>query len=136
MKVEKIVALCAVIGLLGQSGCSVVMAARQPPKRDLSVLSAGSPRSLVLAEFGQPLSTTMRDGERVDVFSFTQGYNKVAKGGRALAHGALDVFTLGLWEVVGTPTEMVFDGTKMAFEVTYDAGDQIKDVVDVSKQAQ
>lgn len=118
------------------TGCAVVMAARQPSKRDLSVLSVGSPRRLVLAEFGQPLSTHTREGERVDVFSFTQGYSKTAKAGRAFIHGAADVLTFGLWEVVGTPTEMVFDGTKRSFEVTYDADDQVKDVVDVSKQAQ
>ena len=118
---------------LSQSGCAVFMAAKQPPKKDLAVLGVGSPRSLVLAELGQPVSTETRDGKRVDVFSFTQGYSKPAKAGRALFHGAADIFTLGLWEVVGTPTEMVFDGKKMSFEVMYDADDRVENVADLSK---
>ena len=118
------------------TGCAVFMAVKQPPKKDLAVLSVGSPRSLLLAELGQPVTTDTKDGKRVDVFSFRQGYSKVAKGGRALFHGAADVMTLGLWEVVGTPTEMVFDGTKMSFEVTYDANDRVEKIVDLSKQEQ
>jgi hypothetical protein len=41
--------------------------------------------------------------------------------------------TLGLWEVVGTPTEAVFDGREMAFEVTYDASEKVKKVVTLQK---
>jgi hypothetical protein len=39
------------------------------------------------------------------------------------------VFTLGLWEVVGTPTEAVFNGKRVAYEVTYDSSDRIESVV-------
>jgi hypothetical protein len=69
----------------------------------------------------------------VDVFSFTQGYSKGAKTGRAVFHGAADVLTLGLWEVVGTPTEAVFDGRQVAFEVTYDASEKVEKVVTLQK---
>jgi hypothetical protein len=58
----------------------------------------------------------------------TQEFSKGAKTGRAFFHGAADVFTLGLWEVVGTPTEAAFNGKKMAFEVTYDASDKVEKV--------
>lgn len=129
-----IVSLCITVGLLSQAGCAVFMAARQPSKKDLSVLSLGTPRGMLLAELGQPTITDTRDGKKVDVFSFTQGYSKPAKAARAVFHGAADVFTLGLWEVVGTPTEAVFDGTKMAFEVTYDGNDQVENVADIRKQ--
>ncbi len=111
------------------SGCSVYMAANQPKLKNLEVFSAGTPRSYVLAEIGQPQATEMRAGKRVDVFSFVQGYSKGAKAGRALFHGAADVFTLGLWEVVGTPTEAIFDGQKVAYEVTYDTSDKVEKVV-------
>ena len=116
-----------------QTGCSVFMAAKQPPKKNLGVLKEGTPRSLLLIEFGQPVATETKEGKRVDVFSFTQGYSKGAKTGRAVFHGAADVFTLGLWEVVGTPTEAVFDGKKMAFEVTYDASDKVEKVSTLQK---
>lgn len=35
-------------------------------------------------------------------------------------------------EVVGTPTEAVFDGDKMSFEVTYDSSDKVEKVVQLS----
>jgi hypothetical protein len=54
------------------------------------------------------------------VLSFTQGYSKGAKVGRAVFHGAADVLTLGLWEVAGTPIEAVADGTPIKVEVYYD----------------
>jgi len=105
------------------------MAAHQPDAKNLGVLAKGTPRNLVLAEIGQPKATEMRDGKRVDVFSFVQGYSKGAKAGRAAFHGAADVLTVGLWEVVGTPTEATFDGKKLAFEVTYDDHDNVEKVV-------
>lgn len=111
------------------NGCSVYMASKQPGRKDLNVLAAGTPRSLVLAELGQPRASEMKDGKRVDVFSFVQGYSKGAKAGRAFFHGAADVVTLGMWEVVGTPTEAVFDGKKLAYEVTYDANDKVEKVL-------
>ena len=111
------------------SGCSVYMAAKQPNEKNLEVFSVGTPRSLVLAEIGQPQASEMKNGTRVDVFSFVQGYSKGAKAGRAFFHGAADVFTLGLWEVVGTPTEAIFTGEKVAYEVTYNASDKVEKVV-------
>lgn len=118
-----------VISMATVGGCSVYMAAHQPDKKNLNVFEPGTPRNLVLAEIGQPKATEMRNGRRVDVFSFVQGYSKGAKAGRAAFHGAADVLTLGLWEVVGTPTEATFDGSKVAFEVTYDKNDKVKKVV-------
>ena len=123
-----------IASLLAQAGCSVVMAAKQPPKKDLGVLNHGTPRSMLLAELGQPASTETKDGKRVDVFSFTQGYSKPTKVARSVFHGAADFFTLGLWEVVGTPTEAVFDGTKMMLQVTYDENDRVDNVVNLSKR--
>lgn len=134
MSVKTIASLFVVAGLLSQTGCAVFMAAKQPPKKDLSVLSLGTSRGRLLAELGQPVTSETRDGKKVDVFSFTQGYSKPAKAARAVFHGAADFFTLGLWEVIGTPTEAVFDGTKVALEVTYDQKDRVENVVDLQPQ--
>jgi hypothetical protein len=101
------------------------MAAKQPGKKDLSRLAAGTPRPLVIAEFGAPITTEIKDGAKVDIFSFVQGYSKGAKTGRAIFHGTADVFTLGLWEVVGTPTEAVFDGQQTVVQVNYDASEKV-----------
>lgn len=113
-----------------ETGCSAVMAAKQPQKKDLSVIAQGMPRSAILAEIGSPIaSETKQDGKRVDVFSFTQGYSTANRVGRTLFHGIADVATLGLWEVVATPTEATFDGKKAAFEVTYDSSDRVEKFV-------
>jgi hypothetical protein len=124
-----LVALLAV----GASGCSVVMAAKQPSKKDVGLLSVGVPRNLVLAELGQPIATETKNGKRVEVYSFVQGYAKGARVGRSIAHGTADVLTLGLWEAVGTPTEATFDGTRVAYEVTYDSSDRVELVVPLKR---
>ncbi|MHC4457582.1 MAG: hypothetical protein ACYS0I_10920 [Planctomycetota bacterium] len=125
--------LVLALAAFGFTGCSVFMAAKGPGKKDLKVLKPGSSRYRVLSELGQPVASERRDDRRVDIFSFTQGYSKGSKAGRALWHGTADVFTLGLWEIIGTPTETVLDGKKMAFEVHYDANDRVAKVVNLRK---
>ena len=44
------------------------------------------------------------------------------------------MFTLGLWEVVGTPTEAIFTGEKVAYEVTYDTSDKVEKVVTLARE--
>lgn len=125
-----LVVLSLVVGamLLMNSGCSVFMAAKQPDKKDLSVLDVGTPRSHVIAQLGAPAWSEKKDGERVDVIAFKQGYSKGARAGRAFFHGVADVFTLGLWEVAGTPIESVASGTDMKVEVIYDGDDRVRSV--------
>jgi len=65
--------------------------------------------------------------------TFTETYRaKIDKGsaGRAVAHWLLDVFTLGIWEVSGTPIE----GSKakhslVILEVEYNADQSVKHVI-------
>ena len=117
------------LAVLGATGCSPVLAAKQPSRKDIALLSPGIPRNMVLAELGQPVATETRNGKRVEVFSFVQGYRKGVRVGRTIGHGAADVMTLGLWEIVGTPTEATLNGHRVAYEVTYDASDRIEQVV-------
>lgn len=107
------------------TACSVYMAATQPGQKDLSLLRKGQPRAKLIAEYGSPQHSEMRNGQRVDIFSFVQGYHGAEKAGRAVLHGAADVVTLGLWEAVGTPVEGHFNGTPISAEVTYDAFDTV-----------
>jgi outer membrane protein assembly factor BamE (lipoprotein component of BamABCDE complex) len=117
------------------AGCSVYMAAKQPSQKNMDVMTVGTPRSLVLAEIGTPVTTETRDGKKVDVFSFVQGYSTGSKTARALFHGAADIFTAGLWEAVATPTEAIFNGTKVAYEITYDDGNRIEKVVPLTEKS-
>jgi hypothetical protein len=113
------------LSLLFFLGCSVVMATQQPGRKDLSVLTKGVDRTRVIAELGSPLTTKVQEGKRQDVFSFRQGYSTGAKAGRAVFHAVADVFTLGLWEVVGTPVEVVAKGTDVKVAVLYDENDKV-----------
>lgn len=119
--------LAALLLIAGGAGCSVVKAARQPEKKNLGVLHEGTPRAQVIAELGAPTFTKPKpDGTVEDVFSFKQGYTKGVKMGRAFVHGAADVATGGLWEVIGIPTEIWADGTEVQVLVTYDQDERVK----------
>ena len=61
--------------LLFSTGCSVYMAAHQPKAKDLSVLTPGTQMGQVIAELGAPICTGEMEGDKADVFSFTQGYS-------------------------------------------------------------
>jgi hypothetical protein len=112
------------------SGCSVYMATKQPDAKNVDLFTVGTPRTLMLAEFGMPAATETKNGRTYEIFKFVNGYTAGAKAGRAVFHGAADVVTLGLWEVVGTPTEGVFfTGDEMVFRVRYDKDDRIDEVV-------
>jgi hypothetical protein len=114
--------------VIANSGCSVFMAARQPSKKDVDLFKIGTPRSSLLAEFGEPRVSKVRDGKKFEIYKFINGYSTGAKAGRAVLHGTCDVFSWGLWEIVGTPTEVIFNGDAMAYEVRYDEHDRIDQV--------
>lgn len=121
--------LFILLGLVGagliSAGCASVMAARQPSAKNLDVLKIGTPRPQVIAELGWPNQAAVTDGKRTDNFTILQGYSKGAKISRSLLHGLADTVTLGLWEVVGTPTEMVFHGTNLLIRVCYDLEEKV-----------
>ena len=110
------------------SGCSVFMAAKQPPAKNIELFKIGTPRDELIAEFGAPYISEENDGKQVEIFLFVQGYSKAVKTGRVVFHTVADVMTLGLWEIIGTPTEMAFNGNNMAFHVSYDENDHVDEV--------
>jgi hypothetical protein len=121
------------LAAVSAGACSPVLAAKQPSRKDIDLLSPGVPRNLLIAELGQPVATETKDGKRVEVFSFVQGYRKGVKVGRTIGHGVADVMTLGLWEIAGTPTEATLSGHTVAYEVTYDASDRVEIVVPLKR---
>ena len=115
------------------SACSVFMAAKQPEKKDLSLLKEGVSRAVLISEFGAPVVSEYKDGKRYEIFKFVQGYSTGAKAGRAFLHGAASIATLGLWELFGTPTEITFNGDEMAFQVSYDENDIVDEIAMIKK---
>lgn len=120
--------LLAACLLFTLTGCSVFMAAKLPDKKNIEVFTPGVPRQVVLAEMGLPSSYEDRNGVRSEVYKFKQGYSREAKISRAVFHGTADLFTWGLWEAVGTPTEYYFSGTDILVLVTYDRDDRVSAV--------
>lgn len=121
--------LLLVLSIVLFSGCSVYMAANQPPAKNIDLFKVGTPRSALLAEFGYPTSSEDKGGKKYDIYRFTQGYSGGAKAGRAVAHGVASVLTLGLWEVIGTPVEAINSGDLTAYEVGYGSDDRVDVVI-------
>jgi hypothetical protein len=127
--------LILILSLYSLSGCSVYMAANQPPAKNIDLFKVGTPRSALLAEFGYPTSSEVKEGKKYDIYRFTQGYSGGAKAGRAMAHGIASVLTLGIWEVIGTPVEAANSGDLTAYEVGYGSDDRVDVVISLIQTA-
>lgn len=88
---------------------------------------------MLLAEFGLPVVAEERDGRKYEIYKFVDGYGAGAKAGRAVFHGTADILTLGLREIIATPTEGAFSGDEMAFRVRYDSDDRVNEVAALKK---
>jgi hypothetical protein len=87
------------------SSCSVGMALSGNEQKDTSVFYEGAERSFVHAKVGLPeMAVQDKDGYWIDTYYIVKGNDPSA--GRAIGHGVMDVLTLGLWEVIGTPIEL------------------------------
>src|SRR5271166_796082 len=107
--------VCAASLLAGSiAACSVYMEATRPTPVDLNEYQEGMTRDAVLEKLGAPDSTaTESDGTSCDFYKlYTRGYGAGGKIPIAVAEGAADFFTLGLAEVVLTPTEGVTKNEK------------------------
>ncbi|MCU4378907.1 hypothetical protein [Acinetobacter haemolyticus] len=123
---KKIVIVFGLAILLSLQGCAAVMASNQPHKKNLTVLEIGKHRNHVISELGAPVVSETLNGERKEIYSFQQGYSKAARISRTLWHTTADIATIGLWEIIGSPTEIYFNGQKLSYEVVFDAQDKVK----------
>ena len=91
------------------SGCSVYMEATRPTPVDLAKFQPGDSRASVTQELGTPVTTSKgAGGESCDLYLlYTKGYGVAGKAPIAVGELAADVFTLGLAEIVMSPTEAV-----------------------------
>jgi len=91
------------------SGCSVVMEATRPTPVDLEKFHPGDSRSSVTQELGSPVTTSKgAGGTSCDLYLlYTKGYGVAGKAPIAVGELAADVFTIGLAEIVLSPTEAV-----------------------------
>ncbi len=115
--------LSLVIVLVGTAGCSVGMAMSGKKDPNLGAFHAGSSRGEVELQMGSPTKTVANaDGTRTDIYEYEIGNEPSA--GRAVGHAVMDLLTLGIWEVIGTPVE-AFQGEKHELIVHYDRKDKV-----------
>lgn len=118
----RMVRLLAVVSLCFTTACSVGMAMKGKPDPNVGGLNIGQHRDVVLLNLGQPTRTTANKSGRTDYFQLERGNQPSA--GRALGHAAMDVLTLGVWEIIGTPIEG-FTGDQFTLTIQYDANDKV-----------
>jgi hypothetical protein len=116
----------AIASLAFLSACSVGMAISGSQNPDLGAVKVGASRGEVELQLGSPVrSASLDDGARADIYEYEIGNEPSA--GRAVGHGVMDVLTLGLWEIVGTPIEG-FQGEKHQATITYDQNDRVVNI--------
>ena len=119
-------AACLFFSFFLLSACSVGMALSGNDNPDLGALKVGATRGEVQLHLGPPAtSQTLENGQRLDVYEYEIGNEPSA--GRAAAHGVMDILTLGIWEVVGTPIEAI-QGDKYKATIKYDKNDKVIDI--------
>ena len=84
-----------------------MMEATRPAPVRLAEFDPGENRDDVVAKLGEPVSSTIdADGASCDLYSLPlAGYGNWAKAGIAFGEFLADVGTIGIAEVVSTPTE-------------------------------
>ena len=85
---------------------------------DVTVVKQNAHRTEIEMQLGKPIQvSTAPSGQTTAVYQYEVG--KESSAGRAVAHGVMDVLTLGIWEVVGTPVEAL-KGDTIILTAVYD----------------
>jgi hypothetical protein len=104
-------------------GCSVGMAMSGKNSPNLGLIRVGASRGEVELTLGPPIKTTSIDADRrIDIYKYEVGNESSA--GRAAGHAVMDLLTLGLWEIVGTPIEG-FQGEEHNLSIAYGKDDKV-----------
>lgn len=110
------------------SSCAVGMAASGKKNMDTTILFPGAPRAAVISKLGPPETSTVdEEGNYVESYLIIEGNEPSSD--RAVVHGVMDVMTLGFWEIIGTPIELVA-GKESSSRVVihYDSNNKIRDI--------
>jgi hypothetical protein len=103
------------------AACSVYMEATRPSAVDLNDFRQGIYRDAVVKRLGPPDSTAVEsDGASCDHYElYTRGYGTKGKIAIASVEGTVDLLTIGLAEVVLTPTEALTKSKKYPVAFCY-----------------
>jgi hypothetical protein len=103
LRLKPLVLVCAI------SGCSVYMEATRPTPIDQEKFHPGDSRTSVMEQLGSPVDTSKgAGGDSCDLYLlYLRGYGTAGKVPIAIVESAADFFTIGLAEIVLSPTEAV-----------------------------
>ena len=125
MRKMSLLLLC---GMMLIQGCSAMMASKKKTRKDLSVIKVGGDRDEIVQVLGAPyMSSRLDDGGVKDIYKIVE--NAGTEETRTFAivgHTAMDVVTLGLWEIIGTPLEIATQEEDTIFIMYYGADNKLK----------
>ena len=89
--------------ILSINGCAFYQAAIEPGVRDVGVFAQGTPREVVIAEFGAPIHSNLdKPGSyKSELYQFVQGDGIAIKSLKASGRTVLDLMTIGLVAYTG-----------------------------------
>src|SRR5713226_2839057 len=115
------------------SGCSIWMETKRPDYTDVSVVQKGTPRYLATAVFGKPVESYKNGGKDVDVFQADpKGRYTGTKVAVSSFNSVADIFSLGMWEAVATPAELLTKHKLTTYVVTYGTDQTVESIETVS----
>ena len=124
---KKLLCLIVLLFVFILTSCSVFMAAK---KEGVSIdqLSQCRTRSCLISKGAIPIDSKTND-DGILIEETYQAQKPKGSASRAAMHGCLDVLTLGIWEVAGTPIEGSKGKKEMySIKVHYENGENIKNI--------
>ena len=111
----------SLITVLLLQGCSVIMAGKKQTRRNTKIIRVGEHRDIIVQTLGAPdMSATTGNGSK-DIYKIVEKAGTDGSKFFAIAgHATMDVLTLGLWEIIGTPLELATQETPTSFILYYD----------------
>jgi outer membrane protein assembly factor BamE (lipoprotein component of BamABCDE complex) len=102
------------------SGCSLYFENKRPDYTDVTKVQKGTPRYDVTAALGKPIESYKNEGKDIDVFQADpNGRYAGTKTAVTTFNTVADIFTIGMWEAVATPAEMLTKHKLTTYVVTY-----------------
>ncbi len=119
-----------IIALLA-TGCSAFMAGqRSGVAGGPAVIQVGADRTAVEGTLGPPdIVVSLDDGRVKAVYKIDpDAHTRAARNSAVAWHIVADVFTLGLWEIIGTPAEMAARDQFVTYLIYYGKDGKIETV--------
>lgn len=117
-------AIICVVFVVVLSGCSVAMAAKKEGVEVTEIMACQTEACILALKDTEELQ---RKETETGVIVKYRSLQKEGSTGRAVMHGLLDVATLGIWEVAGTPIEGAKGKDQFyVYEIHYDHDGKIQ----------